>query len=96
MGLDKPLRITFDAAKRKRTLAERGLDFADARKVFEGREITFEDDRQDYGETRNVTVGHLDGVFVVIVWTLRKSARRVISMRRGNAKEESRFDFSLD
>jgi uncharacterized protein len=28
--------ITFDPAKRDRTLAERGLDFADAEQVFAG------------------------------------------------------------
>jgi len=30
------MRITFDPAKRKKTLAERGLDFADAALVFAG------------------------------------------------------------
>jgi len=30
------MRITFDQAKRDQTLAERGLDFADAVLVFEG------------------------------------------------------------
>src|SRR5262249_17080217 len=30
------MRITFDPAKRERTLAERGLDFEDASLVFEG------------------------------------------------------------
>ena len=30
------MRITFDQAKREKALAERGLDFADAKMVFEG------------------------------------------------------------
>jgi uncharacterized DUF497 family protein len=32
--------ITWDEAKRRRTLKERGLDFADARLVFAGRSMT--------------------------------------------------------
>jgi len=34
------MRITFDSAKRARTLAERGLDFMDAALVFAGTLVT--------------------------------------------------------
>ncbi|MFN7108636.1 MAG: BrnT family toxin [Brevundimonas sp.] len=53
------MRITFDPSKRERTLAERGLDFAQAATVFDGDHLTFEDDRQDYGELRLITIGRL-------------------------------------
>ena len=33
---NNPMAITFDPAKRERTLSERGLDFADAGEVFAG------------------------------------------------------------
>ena len=46
------MRITFDPVKRTATLAERGLDFADARHVFAGVTVEGEDTRKDYGETR--------------------------------------------
>lgn len=39
------MRITFDAAKRDKTLAQRGLDFADAGLVFNGVTLEVEDDR---------------------------------------------------
>lgn len=44
------MRITFDAAKREKTLAERGLDFADAALIFSGITVEVEDTRKDYGE----------------------------------------------
>ena len=47
--------ITFDLAKRAKTLAERGLDFADAELIFAGVTLDVEDTRQDYGEKRIVT-----------------------------------------
>jgi hypothetical protein len=44
------MRITFDPVKRDNTLAERGLDFADAAIVFAGVTLEIEDTRLDYGE----------------------------------------------
>jgi uncharacterized DUF497 family protein len=63
------MKITFDPAKRERTLRERGLDFQDAARVFAREAFTFEDDRFDYPEVRFVTVGRLDERMVVLVWT---------------------------
>ena len=64
------MRITFDPVKRNLTLAHRGLDFARAGEVFSGRTATVVDDRHDYGETRFICAGHLDGRLVVMVFTL--------------------------
>lgn len=84
--------ISFDPRKRDATLLDRGLDFADAVEVFEG-DIVLEreDDRQDYGETRIVTVGHLSGRMVVVCWTARGEVRHIISMRKANEREQARF-----
>jgi uncharacterized DUF497 family protein len=79
--------ITFDRAKRAKTLAERGLDFQRAKVVFEGIHLTRVDDRRDYGEQRFITAGWLDERIVVIVWTPRARARRIISMRKANERE---------
>jgi uncharacterized protein len=79
--------ITFDPAKRAATLAHRGLDFADAALVFAGRHATAPDLRRDCGEPRFVTAEEVAGRLVVIVWTMRGNARRIISMRYGHAKE---------
>lgn len=89
------MHITFDPAKREVTLRERGLDFADAAKVFAGRTLTDEDDRVDYGETRYRTVGYLQGRMVMVVWTPRGEARHVISMRKTNDRETRRFQRAL-
>ena len=86
-----PMRVEFDQAKRAVTLAERGLDFADAINVFEGRSITFEDERRAYGESRFITIGELGERMVVIVWTLRGDSRRIISMRRANEREQALY-----
>jgi len=82
------VKVTFDPAKCIVTLRERGIDFAtDAEKVFAGRIATVIDDRFDYGEVRNSTVGWLNGRMVTVIWTERSPARHIISMRYCHARE---------
>lgn len=85
------MRITYDPAKRDRTLEERALDFEDALAVFAGRVFQMEDDRQDYGEVRWIIAGWLNDDVVVIVWTPRDDARRIISMRKRHGAERERY-----
>ena len=83
--------VEFDAAKRAATLQARGLDMARAGEVFAGTTLTVEDDRRDYGEDRFITIGFLDGAMVVLVWTLREDAQRIISMRKANERERTLY-----
>ena len=86
------MEIEFDPDKRDKNLTERGLDFARAAEVFAGATLTMPDSRDDYGEPRFVTVGALDDRMVVTVWTPRGAARRIISMRKANEREQARFE----
>jgi len=90
------VQIDFDPDKRDKTLSERGLDFARADEVYAGRHYTAEDAREDYSEPRYVTVGKLDGRMVVMVWTPRGEARRIISMRKANEREQARYAHRMD
>jgi hypothetical protein len=86
------MKIEYDQAKRQATLEERGLDFEDAPAVLAGsRRITWPDSRQDYGESRKITMGELAGRLVIIVHTKRGNATRVISMRKANEREQHWF-----
>jgi uncharacterized DUF497 family protein len=85
------MRIEFDSDKREKVLAERGLDFARAVDVFGDASVTIPDERFAYGEARFNTVGLLDGRMVVVAWTPRGEVRRIISMRKANEREQSRY-----
>jgi uncharacterized DUF497 family protein len=87
--------ITFDPAKRAATLAGRGLDFADADKVFAGLHATAPDERRDHGERRFITAGFVAGRLVVLVWTPRGEGRRIISMRYAHANEAERWEAAI-
>ena len=83
------MEVEFDPAKRAKIAAERGLDIARADEVFDGPTLTTEDDRYDYGETRWISFGYLDGRMVVVVWTQRGERRRIITMRKANVREQA-------
>lgn len=65
------MKIEYDQNKREKTLLELGLDFARAGDIFAGIHFTADDNRQDYGKVRHITVGKLDARLVVMVWTQR-------------------------
>lgn len=79
--------ITFDPAKRERTLIERGLDFAEAGDAFAGVTLTLLDERFDYGEVRFQTYGIIRERVVMLVWTPRGDDRHIISMRHCHERE---------
>lgn len=85
------MQIEFDPDKRHKTLKERGLDFARAAEIFADHHFTAPDLRADYGEDRYITAGKLDDRMVVMVWTPRGEARRIISMRKANDREQARY-----
>jgi uncharacterized DUF497 family protein len=85
------MKVTFDPAKRAKTITKRGLDFADAQQVFLGNHITIADDRKDYGEQRFITIGFLASRMVVLDWTARQGTRRIVSMRKANDREQKIF-----
>ena len=85
------MRLTFDPAKRAKTLAERGLDFLDAEIVLAGVTVEVEDTRKDYGETRIICYGHLQGRMVVVGYVPRGARRHIFSMRKANAREQERL-----
>jgi uncharacterized protein len=83
--------VEFDPEKRAVTLKLRGLDMAEAEKVFEGPCFTLSDLRQDYGEERFITVGLLIERMVVLVWTWREEVRRIISIRKANERGQDLY-----
>ena len=85
------MRLTYDPAKREKTLIERGLDFEDALIVFEGPTVEIEDTRKDYGERRIICYGRLESRLIVVGYTPRGADRHVFSMRKANDREQARL-----
>jgi uncharacterized DUF497 family protein len=89
------MKITFDPEKRAETLRRRTVDFLDAESVFAGLTYTIPDERFPYPEDRFITVGLLSERMVIVVWTPTEDGRRIISMRKANAREQARYSHRL-
>jgi uncharacterized DUF497 family protein len=80
----------WDETKRLRTIEERGLDFRDARRLFDGRPLySYPSPRDD--EDRIVSVGSIERRLITVVWMKRNGICRIISMRRARDAEERKF-----
>lgn len=87
----QPMNIVWDERKRKAHLKKHGLDFTDARQVFAGSMVVFEDDREAYGEQRMLGIGALGVLVVVLAHTEDNETIRIFSMRKAEKHEEDRY-----
>ncbi len=92
----KKIKIEYDEAKRLKILKERGLDLRESTEVFAGVYAEIEDARKDYGEARYRVWGFLRGRRVMLVWTPRGDAHRIITMRYAHEQEHEAIFRTLD
>jgi uncharacterized protein len=76
-------------------IEKHGIDFEDAISVFTGLTIESIDDRLDYGEDRVIALGNMNGIVIVVVYTMRGDVCRIISARKANAHERSKYYAAL-
>jgi uncharacterized DUF497 family protein len=83
----------WHAAKREKTLAERGVDFEDVVVGFsDPRRIITRDARRDYGEARYNMLAQCEGRVFHITYTLRGELTWIISARKANRREQRRYE----
>ena len=91
------MEIEFDEAKRARILEERGLDIAQAGMLFDGFHLTRRDDKHSTDtEERFNSIGMLGDEIVLVTWTSRGSARRIVTMWKTNDKERQGYQRARD
>ena len=87
------IKFEWDEENHRNNISKHGVDFEDAKRIFDGFTINKIDDRQDYGEERTISIGLLSGVAViVVVHTDRNGVCRIISARPANKKERKYYD----
>ena len=85
------MRYTFDPAKQAANVAKHGVFFA-AAQAFEWETALVEvDGRHAYGESRLTAVGLIGERVHVMVFNLRETSVRIISLRRANSREVRRY-----
>ncbi len=86
----------WDDAKNAANIAKHGVDFALARRIFDGPVLTRADMRVEYGERRDISIGVADGaVMLTVVHTNRTGRVRIISARRASRRERRHYEETL-
>ena len=86
------LAFEWDAAKAASNEAKHGVSFTVAARVFlDPWRIEAQDNRRDYGEPRCGVIGAVGGVLLYVVYTRRGNTHRIISARKANGKERTRY-----
>lgn len=85
------MRFEWDENKRRLNVRRHTLDFVDVWQVFEDKICSIVDDRFDYGEIRYFTLGLLSGRVVAISHTDADELIRIISVRKANKNEQTRY-----
>ncbi|MDO8273864.1 MAG: BrnT family toxin [Gammaproteobacteria bacterium] len=83
--------MTHDPAKRARNLSKHNIDLPRCIQAFDGLMLTREDDRDNYGEQRLISLGMAHGTVVVLVWTDREDGPRLISCREARLYEQEAY-----
>ncbi len=73
-----------------------GISFQQAKTIFNDKFLPRQDDRFDYGEIREISLGLIEGTTVIlVVHTHRKEKIRIISARKANKQErEIYYEFT--
>ena len=82
---------TWDDPKRLRNIKAHGLDFIGCEEVFDSPVVSWEDDRDAYGERRINVLGWLHGIVVHMTYTERGDEPHVISLRKAEKHEIRRY-----
>ena len=83
--------MSHDPAKRRKNLRKHAIDLPCCEEAFDHPMITHEDDREEYGEQRLVSIGWVNGKIVVLVWTEREDDPRLISCREAEPYEREAY-----
>jgi uncharacterized DUF497 family protein len=62
-----------------------------ARSIDWAQMLCIPDDRDDYGELREIGYAPVDGRLYCVVFTQRDNTFRIISLRKANAREVKRY-----
>jgi hypothetical protein len=81
----------WDEAKRKINLREHKIDFTAVYRFDWQAAYILVDDREDYGELREVAIGFIDPALYVLTFTRRGEQIRIISLRKADRRDVKRY-----
>ena len=92
------MEFEWDEEKNQANIIKHGISFQEAKEVFNDPNLlTYIDDRFDYEETRELSIGQLllpeqPVIVILVVHTDRNGVTRIISARRASRKERRIYE----
>jgi uncharacterized protein len=77
--------------KRQSNLGQHGIDFEDAKDIWQGEVLEVSSEQDEHGEQRYMAYGVLEGRIIAVVFTWRGTVRRLISARRARTYERRHY-----
>ena len=82
----------WDDLKAAQNLAKHGVSFEAAKAIFKDPfAVEYVDDCEDYGENRLIIIGLVDSRLLVVAYTMRDEAIRIISARAAEPFERREY-----
>ena len=86
------MQFEWDENKNAQNLKKHGISFEEAQEIFDGIVFNAIDERFDYGEIREISIGAIQGVVIVTVaHTERNGVIRIISARKATRQEKNTY-----
>lgn len=90
------MEFEWDEDKNRQNIVKHGLRFEDAIRIFDTFTVDLPDDRFDYGESRDISIGLMAGLaVVVVVHTDRDGKIRIISARPAGKTERRMYEKAI-
>ena len=90
------MKFIWDEAKNAENIKKHGIDFNDAKEIFQFPYLDGPDQKHDYGEDRWIAIGLLVNHIIVVVYTERcENVIRITSARKATKHEQQKFKEAL-
>jgi uncharacterized protein len=91
--VSKFMEFEWDESKNQQNQQKHRISFEEAKEIFSGVVFTSVSDKLDYGEIREISIGTIQNIAViVVVHTDRNGKIRIISARKATPKERRKYD----
>lgn len=86
----------YDPRKSEANLSKHGISFAQSQKLWtQGKTVTFNSNNAGNDESRQITIGKIDGKYYSAITTQRAGRTRIISVRRARQEEVKIYERNI-
>lgn len=86
------MEVEWDPTKNQGNILTHRIDVADAITMFEDPyRLELDTTRPEHGEERTKAIGRMDHLLIVVIFTVRRGRRRIISARRASQDERRTY-----